>query len=447
MAVVRCPHCGTTNRVGSNYCNKCGVDLNAPEARPPTIPAPASTQADAPPVQPATRPAAALPAGGTALEPASASVGEGAADQPWLRVEFSAEEEEAPEVEAPAEEAGSSGRLITGVQGLLTPVRVAIRTTGSQSAPAPAALPSPLDLQAEQVRHMRGMMSGDPPLRSGLLLTQAPAPKPPLRRRRIVALLALALGIPALFALDWPSGAPASWPGVTAAWQTIENLPNNAPVLVYWAYDPATAGEMDLVTLPVMQHLLQRRARVAVISPLPGGPATARRVLEQARLAWQRSERLTVAAESRWTAPIQYLPGGAGALPLLGQAPAAAFAATTPQEREGVTEAPALAVVAAAEMEDAQQWLEQVQPLDHTPVVAVTSAGADPFLRPYLDSGQLRGLVSGFDGAYQYQSKLEIRGDTAETDRLNRQIVLQNWGQLAVIAIIVIGNLATLLRR
>jgi hypothetical protein len=157
---------------------------------------------------------------------------------------------------------------------------------------------------------------------------------------------------------------------------------------------------------------------------------------------------LTVAAETRWTAPIQYLPGGAGALPLLGQAPMVAFAAVTTQAQAELAETPLLAVIAAAEMEDAQQWLEQVQPLDHTPAIAITGAAADPFLRPYLDSAQLQGLVSGFDGAYHYQGAMEARGDqVADTLRLNRQVILQNWGQLAVIAIILIGNLAALLGR
>lgn len=451
MAVARCPHCGTTNRAGSNYCNKCGVDLNAPEARPPAgaVSAPPDRRAASPPAPEPPSPASPPPAPKPAATPPQPLAQEGAApDQPWLRVEFSEEEEEAPEAGPPTEEPVTGGRLITGVQGLLAPVRVAIRTTGDQVAPAPVPLPSPLDLQAEQIRHMRGLMSTDPPLRAGLPMVDAPALQPPLRRSWIILVLTLALGIPALFALDWPGGAPAAWPGVQAAWQTVENLPANAPVLVYWAYDPATAGEMDLVTLPVMQHLLQRRARIAVISPFPGGPATARRVLEQARLAWQLSERLTVAAETRWTAPIQYLPGGAGALALLGQAPVAAFTAATTQVHAELAETPALAVLAAADMEDAQQWLEQVQPLDQSPTIAITSAAADPFLRPYLDSAQLQGLVSGFDGAYHYQAEMESRGDqVVDALRLNRQVILQNWGQLAVIAIILIGNLAALLGR
>ncbi|MBX3012867.1 MAG: zinc-ribbon domain-containing protein, partial [Caldilineaceae bacterium] len=32
MNVIHCPHCGTTNRVGSNFCNRCGADLRGDEA-------------------------------------------------------------------------------------------------------------------------------------------------------------------------------------------------------------------------------------------------------------------------------------------------------------------------------------------------------------------------------------------------------------------------------
>ena len=33
MSVVRCPHCGTANRAGSNFCNSCGTELRAAEER------------------------------------------------------------------------------------------------------------------------------------------------------------------------------------------------------------------------------------------------------------------------------------------------------------------------------------------------------------------------------------------------------------------------------
>ena len=79
--------------------------------------------------------------------------------------------------------------------------------------------------------------------------------------------------------------------------------------------------------------------------------------------------------------------------------------------------------------------------------MAVTSAGADPLLRPYLDSGQLVGLVSGFDGAYSYE---RLAGDSRSLDveeQLRVRLAAQNWGQLALLLILVMGNLAGLLGR
>ena len=51
MSVQRCPHCGTANRVGANFCNGCGTDLreSAPPPVAPTPFPPASPSPDAAP--------------------------------------------------------------------------------------------------------------------------------------------------------------------------------------------------------------------------------------------------------------------------------------------------------------------------------------------------------------------------------------------------------------
>jgi hypothetical protein len=109
--------------------------------------------------------------------------------------------------------------------------------------------------------------------------------------------------------------------------------------------------------------------------------------------------------------------------------------------------APALVLVLAAQADDVQQWLELAQPLDHLPVVALTAAGAELLLEPYLDSGQLTGLVSGFDGAVAYQALRSTPLAIADEQTLQRQVVAQNWGQFALLAVILVGNLAALLGR
>jgi hypothetical protein len=119
---------------------------------------------------------------------------------------------------------------------------------------------------------------------------------------------------------------------------------------------------------------------------------------------------------------VRFLPGGAAVLPLLAAQPAD------------------LAVLLAAQAEDVQHWLEQVTPRNQVPVLAVTAAGADLPLRPYLESGQLVGLVSGFDGAYQYNELLGQPSAAADVPLLRRQIVGQSYGAITLLAIVLLGN-------
>jgi hypothetical protein len=225
---------------------------------------------------------------------------------------------------------------------------------------------------------------------------------------------------------------------------------SNSLVVVYWAYDPATSGEVNLAMQPVMRHLLQRRARIAVISTTPGGIATAERLIAQVR-ADQGLDNLALAADLAQPITYAFLPGGAASLPLFARDPTTALLENIllvpSEQRQELVQRPALIIAAAAQAEDVQNWLEQVQPLDFAPVVAVTTAGADPILRPYLDSNQLLGLVSGFDGAYAYRQLLQPFVAPEDTLALLRQIVLQNWGHVALLAAIALGNLAALLSR
>jgi hypothetical protein len=201
---------------------------------------------------------------------------------------------------------------------------------------------------------------------------------------------------------------------------------------------------------PVVRHLLQRRARLAVVATTPGGIASAERLIAQVRTG-QGSDSLTVAADLGQPVTYAYLPGGAASLPLLARDPALGLLenimVVSPEERDTLAPTPGLIVAAGAQAEDVQQWLEQVWSLDRTPVIAVTAAGADPLLRPYRDSNQLSGLVSGFDGAYAYRQLLDPFVAPESNQQLLHQIVLQNWGHFALLAAIVLGNLAALLSR
>ena len=372
------------------------------------------------------------------------------ADQPWLHLEFDPDDEASHDVDLESETGTDDrGRLVTAIQGLLTPIRIATNITDDSPLPPKPSVPTVEELGNDELRMIRGLMSEQPPL-IGYQVRPALRPPRPLRISWIIALVGLAIALPAFFLLGGPVGVPHRWPGVEDAYFTIQGVATDTLVVVYWAYDPATAGELDLAMQPVMRHLLQRRARLAIVTTLPGGIGSAERLIAQVRAA-QGTDNLTLAADLAQPIIYSYLPGGAASLPLVARDPARALIENVmvapPEQRASLVPHPALIVTAGANSEDVQQWLEQVQALDRVPVIAVTAAGADPILRPYRDSGQLSGLVSGFDGAYAYRQLLEPFAAPEINAMLLQQIILQNWGHFALLTVIVLGNLAALLSR
>ena len=416
MNPLACPHCGAANRSGSNFCNRCGADLRGESTLRPAEGGGQSGGRPAPQGQPPS--AAPLPP-----------------DQPWLRPGFVGEDDVPLEPEEPdilldvddgVDDATdipvAPGRLVSGVQGLLEPIRVATMPgEGGQSLPGMASVSTGLVLDAEHLRRVRGLMAEEPVL--------AAAQPSPVRYTGSLWLpwvflaIGLAVALPVFWQLNRPVGVARQWPGVAAAFDTIDHLQATDSVQILWAYDPATAGELDLVAAPVMRHLLAQGVTTTIVSLLPNGPATARRLITQVQA---EPRRLRGAFAERAPVEPRFLPGGVMVLPSLGQEPAA------------------LAVVFAAQAEDVQAWLEQVAPRNQAPVVAATGAGADPLLRPYLDSGQLVGLVSGFDGAASYTTLLREPPTIEREQQVQRQLVGQNIALLAFLALIVAGNLAAL---
>jgi hypothetical protein len=342
-------------------------------------------------------------------------------EQPWLQPEFLGADDvpfEPEEEELAAADVAivpPPPRLVGGIQGLLDPVRV----TALGGVAAIAGLPPPAGLEPDQVRRVRTLMAEEP------LLASAARGRPrrgaALWNSWIFLLIGLAVALPLLLHWQRPGGVPEPWPGVPPVFRAVERLTPGTPVLVLWAYDPATAGELDVVATPVLSQLLTRGARLVVFTLLPNGPATARRVIAQVQSGLHPGRQ---SVGEPMPIDVTFLPGGVTVLPLVGE-----------------EQAP-LAIVFAAQAQDVQQWLEQVQPLNQVPTVAVTAAGAAPLLQPYLDSRQLTGMVSGYDGAYAYTRLMGWgKGDYPP---LERQIVGQNYGILAFLVIVILGNFAAL---
>lgn len=444
MSVIHCPHCGTTNRAGSNFCNRCGANLQSEEAQ---------EQASGPPI---TAPEAtdALPVDAAPTAPpfddfddAPVDMDRRAQSVPSLfPPDDRLEEDEDSPADTPALYANSR-RLVTGIQGLLDPVQIASEL--SEGTETTASLPSvapPFAIQAEQLRRIRSLLMEDPVLLDAAIAAGRPTAVR-LHLPWLILFLTVVIAMPILLDLFGPVGTPQPWPGVAEAYAAIDALPADTTVLLLWEYDAATAAELDLVTLPLVSHLLTRQIQPLLVSQLPGGPATADRLFTRAVTGLRADTPLRFTVERELYINAGYLPGGAALLSFVAQDPNRALVRHSPVAPVAAplvngAPAPALTIVVAAQAEAVQQWLEQGQPLQERPTVAFTSAGADPILRPYLASGQLSGLVSGFDGAFTYQKLRTVHLAVTDETLLNRQVVLQNWGHFALLLLLVLGNVA-----
>lgn len=454
-----CPHCGKANPLDATFCASCGTYLKGLEAghllrsSTPIPPDEEDSRSKAKTEQTAENPVHSQPwlrsdfeKSDPPAEAPAAALGE----QPWLRPEEEAQEKQTPPAQRPQ-------RLVAGLQGLIEPADMEHSLFHPDSSVAVRS--GVADLPYAMRRELRQMFAADVPILDEPT-GHAPASLQPggygrgLWRRSWVYGLLLAGILLALWAGNAPANSrPHSWPHVVEAYNAIDTLPADAIVLVNWAYDPTTAGEMDLASLPVMEHLLEKNARLLVVSQLAGGPATARRLIalarssaSQAALARQLGESLVEGG---------YLPGGAGSLALLGQAPTQAI----PVDMQGRAvggrvaldrleeNAPALLLILAARAEEVQRWLEQIQPLNAAPVVVVSSAAVDPAIRPYVDSGQIVGLVSGYAGGIAYRELLADAVPTASQESQRRHITGQNWALAVLLLVIAVGNLAGLAER
>ncbi len=192
----------------------------------------------------------------------------------------------------------------------------------------------------------------------------------------------------------------------------VDALPANAPVLVATDYQAGFAGEMEAAAAPVLSHLMLKGARLAFVTSLPSGSLMAERLVAgQANQGYLPGEQYVF---------LGYLPGGAAGIRVFADSPAAVAGSntangdlwTTPA-LEGVSKLSDFAalVVLADNPDDARLWVEQAQPqLEGKPMLVVISAQAEPMIRPYYDSGQIQGLVTGLSGGMAYETYFSQSG-------------------------------------
>jgi hypothetical protein len=239
------------------------------------------------------------------------------------------------------------------------------------------------------------------------------------------------------------TGVPFYTPEIKAAMDAMNALPQGAAVLLAVDYEPGLSGEMDTLTGAVVQHLVGRGAYLTLVSTTPTGPNQAENML-----ALARTQRGVLLPPNSYT-NLGLIPGGAAGL----RAFAANPRSLLPVDVRGAPawqNVPLNGVQMAAQFqmlllatdnpETARAWLEQVQPAlaGVTPMVVLTSAQSEVFIRPYYESGQAQGLVSGLMGGAALEHAAGLSGQAA------RYWTPFSVGMLVAAALMLMGGLYNL---
>jgi hypothetical protein len=175
-----------------------------------------------------------------------------------------------------------------------------------------------------------------------------------------------------------------------------DELIPDTPVLVIFDYDAAFASELEAVAAPLVDHMmLLKHPRLTLLATKPTGAGLSERFMQTTQ-------------PGQPFINLGFLPGDAvGALAFVENPQSAKPVFIDGQnvwelpELQGISRISDYSAILLItnEVESAKMWIEQTQgKLGETRLLVISSAQAGPLLQPYVESGQIDGMVTGLDG-------------------------------------------------
>ena len=230
-----------------------------------------------------------------------------------------------------------------------------------------------------------------------------------------------------------------------ASVQLVEGIPENAPVLLIFDYEAALAGELEVAAGGLVDHMiLLKHPRLALLASKPTGVGLAERFISntQAGHNYQGGQQLL---------NLGYLPGGAAGVLGFARNPAKtlpiaangelAWSAPTLQGVENLSDFAAV-ILLSDDADSARSWIEQLESgnsLGNASFIVVSSAQSGPMILPYVQSGQVDGIVIGMDNGAGIEQFNAGRPGLAR-----RYWDAYGFGLLTAVLIIVVGSLWSL---
>jgi hypothetical protein len=265
-------------------------------------------------------------------------------------------------------------------------------------------------------------------------------------RRYIFLFVAIAVIIPLLFPLNFPTRAT---PHTKAVFDIIDQIPpDNNPILISFDYGPSTMPECHPMAYALLRHAFSRKVRAIGVTLASDAAGLGEEAMRNVAREYGREY-------GRDYAFLGFKPGGSAVILSIGED----IKKTFPQDFYGkpTAEIPMLTevknynqislVIPLTGSATATAWIIYAGTRYHARVADGVTAVMAAELYPYLQTKQLSGLLAGLKGASEYEHLVKEAGYSEGARRASRGMDALSTMHLVIIAFIILGNIGFFLSR
>jgi hypothetical protein len=261
-----------------------------------------------------------------------------------------------------------------------------------------------------------------------------------LDRRWIFLVVGILVLIPLLFPLKLPIAVSSP---AQRYYQAIEGIPDGSTIVLSGDFDPASAPELMPMLNSVVRHLFKKNVKIIALQLWPGGPPLVDGVLHRqgdaagkkygvdyVNLGYKSGNEvvmLAFGASFSRTFPNDYSGTPVNTLPLM--------------QKTDTFDGTKMLVNISAGYPGTKEWVQQAQGRYHITMVSGSTAVQAPELYPYLQSGQILGLLGGMAGAAEYEVSTGVPGPAT------KGMDAQSSAHVFIMFLILLGNAIYFSRR
>jgi hypothetical protein len=268
-------------------------------------------------------------------------------------------------------------------------------------------------------------------------------------RRWVFVLVAVAVIVPTVFPFKVPMPISNS---TQSAFDTIDGLDEGDLVILSLGYGPSSLAELQPQANAILRHCFRRKIRVLMMSLWPDAPPLGSKALEEVRTSDEFVDAPTGSSrvvEGVHFADVGYRAGGTNVILRMSANIPGFF--DTDARGEPLSALPVMEgvrsfddvdlVIDLAAGDSADWWILYGNGRFGVDVVVGVTGVIVSQMYPFLNSGQLLGLIGGGVGAAEYEALVDAPG--AGMKRVSTLSIVHTL----VIALVVLGNVIYLRQR